>query len=180
MISIRGRTIDVLYSAETIAAEVDRLAREIAAGAGDDLVVVSVLKGAFVFAADLIRAMHHAGVAPQVEFISLSSYGAGTVGGEVKILRDIDADVAGRPVLLVDDILESGRTLAFARKLLLSRGATSVGLAVLLEKRGHRQADIEADFVGFDCPDHFVVGYGMDVGHAFRELPFIGHVVGEG
>nr|WP_255699748.1 hypoxanthine phosphoribosyltransferase [Jiella avicenniae] len=167
-----------MFSAEAIGVEVDRLAREIAASAPEDLVIVSVLKGAFVFAADLIRAMHHAGVAPQVEFISLSSYGAGTVGGEVSILRDIDADVAGRPVLLVDDILESGRTLAFARDLLLSRGATRVDLAVLLDKKGHRKAGIEADFVGFSCPDHFVVGYGMDVGHAFRELPFIGHVVG--
>ncbi len=177
MITVRGKTIDVLFSAEEIGIEVERLAREIAASSGEDLVVVSVLKGAFVFAADLIRAMHHAGVAPQVEFISLSSYGAGTVGGEVKVLRDIDADVAGRPVLLVDDILESGRTLVFARDLLLSRGATKVDLAVLLDKKGHRKAEIEADYVGFDCPDHFVVGYGMDVGHAFRELPFIGHVL---
>ncbi|WP_312869902.1 hypoxanthine phosphoribosyltransferase [Jiella pacifica] len=177
MITVRGKTIDVLFSAEEIGVEVGRLAREIAASAAEDLVVVSVLKGAFVFAADLIRAMHHAGVAPQVEFISLSSYGAGTVGGEVNILRDIDADVAGRPVLLVDDILESGRTLAFARDLLLSRGATRVDLAVLLDKEGHRKAEIEADFVGFSCPDYFVVGYGMDVGHAFRELPFIGRVL---
>ncbi|TFF19679.1 hypoxanthine phosphoribosyltransferase [Jiella endophytica] len=177
MITVRGKQVDVLFSAEAISDEVGRLAREIAAVAGEDLVVVSVLKGAFVFAADLIRAMHHVGVAPQVEFISLSSYGAGTVGGEVKILRDIDADVAGRPVLLVDDILESGRTLAFARELLLSRGATKVDLAVLLDKKGHRKADIEAAFVGFDCPDYFVVGYGMDVGHALRELPFIGHVI---
>ncbi|ORE98854.1 hypoxanthine phosphoribosyltransferase [Aurantimonas sp. 22II-16-19i] len=178
MITVRGKTIDVLFSAEAIDAEVQRLAREVAAYANDDLVVVSVLKGAFVFAADLIRAMHHAGIAPQVEFISLSSYGAGTVGGDVRILRDIDADVAGRPVLLVDDILESGRTLAFARELLLARGALRVDLAVLLDKKGHRKADIEAAHVGFDCPDCFVVGYGMDVGHAFRELPFIGHVVG--
>nr|WP_245197685.1 hypoxanthine phosphoribosyltransferase [Jiella mangrovi] len=166
-----------MFSSEQIAAEVQRLAEEIAAAADKDLVVVSVLKGAFVFAADLVRAMHHAGVAPQVEFISLSSYGAGTQGGDVKIMRDIDADVEGRPVLLLDDILESGRTLAFARKLLLGRGATKVELAVLLDKKGHRKADIEGDYVGFDCPDYFVVGYGMDVGHALRELPFIGHVV---
>ncbi|MBO0663069.1 hypoxanthine phosphoribosyltransferase [Jiella sp. MQZ9-1] len=177
MITIRDRTIDVLFSAEAIATQVDRLSREIARTAGEDLVVVSVLKGAFVFAADLIRALHRAGVAPQVEFISLSSYGAGTVGGEVKILRDIDADVAGRKVLLVDDILESGRTLKFAETLLRQRGASDVELAVLLDKKGHRKAEIEADFIGFNCPDHFVVGYGMDVGHAFRELPFIGHVV---
>ena len=177
MITVRGKTIDVLFDADEIRVEVERLAREISAAGHEDLVVVSILKGAFVFAADLVRAMHHAGVAPQVEFIALSSYGAGTVGGDVKILRDIDADVSGRPVLILDDILESGRTLAFARELLLSRGATQVDLAVLLDKKGHLKADIQATYVGFDCPDYFVVGYGMDVGHAFRELPFIGRVL---
>ncbi|MCQ0990056.1 hypoxanthine phosphoribosyltransferase [Jiella marina] len=178
MITVRGKSIETLFSADEIAGEVQRVAREIAASATDDLIIVSVLKGAFVFAADLLRALHEEGIAPEVEFISLSSYGGGTEGGEIRILRDVDADVSGRPVLLVDDILESGRTLHFARELLLSRGATSVRLAALLEKRGHRKAEIDADFIGFDCPDHFVVGYGMDVGHAFRELPFIGRVVG--
>ncbi|MEX6506929.1 hypoxanthine phosphoribosyltransferase [Jiella sp. M17.18] len=178
MITVRDKQIDVLFDAARIAAEVDRIAAEIAVGPSANLLVVSVLKGSFVFAADLIRAMHRAGLAPEVEFISLSSYGAGTEGGEVRILRDVDCEVAGRTVLLVDDILESGRTLAFARDLLLSRGADAVKLAVLLDKKGKRKAAIEADHVGIDCPDHFVVGYGMDVAHAFRELPFIGRVVG--
>jgi hypoxanthine phosphoribosyltransferase len=142
--------------------------------------VISVLKGSFVFAADLIRAMHDAGLSPEVEFIFISSYGAGKVSGEVKVLRDIDNEVKDRDVLLIDDILESGRTLRFARDLMLSRGARSCSIAVLLDKRMRRQAEIEADYVGFDCPDYFVVGYGMDVGHAFRELPFVGVVKGEG
>ena len=118
--------------------------------------------------------MHDAGLAPEVEFILISSYGAGTAGGEVKILRDIDAAVEGRDVLLIDDILESGNTLKYTRDLVLSRGARSVSIAVLLDKRGRRQSDVEAEFVGFECPDRFVVGYGMDVAHTFRELPFVG------
>ena len=138
--------------------------------------VVAVLKGSFVFAADLIRALHRAGVAPEVEFISLSSYGAGTTGGAVRVVRDVETDVSGRNVLMIDDILESGRTIKFARDLMLSRGASAVEVAVLLDKRMKRKAEIEADYVGFDCPDHFVVGYGMDVAHAFRELPFVGRV----
>lgn len=177
MIEVRGKHIETLYSSEAIALEVERMANEIAATARPDLLVVSVLKGSFVFAADLIRALHRAGIAPEVEFITLSSYGAGTVSTDVKVLRDIDSDVKGRQVLLVDDILESGRTLKFARDLMLERGADSVELAVLLDKPMHRKTELPAEHVGFDCPDHFVVGYGMDVGHAFRELPFVGRVV---
>ena len=95
------------------------------------------------------------------------------------MLRDIDNEVAGRDVLLIDDILESGKTLQFARNLMLSRGAKSCSIAVLLDKRMRRQTTLDADYVGFDCPDYFVVGYGMDVAHAFRELPFVGIVRGD-
>jgi hypoxanthine phosphoribosyltransferase len=172
--------IESLISAEEIAERTRRLAEEIrAAGFHENVLVVAVLKGSFVFAADLIRALHHAGVSPQVDFISLSSYSAGTTSsGKVTVLRDLETDVSGRDVLLVDDILESGRTLSFARDLLLQRGARRVGIVVILDKPGKRVAGIEAEFVGFTCPDKFVVGYGMDMGHAFRELPFIGYVVG--
>jgi len=97
--------------------------------------------------------------------------------GQVTIVKDIDNTVDGRDVLLIDDILESGRTLAFAKDLLMARGASSVMTAVLLEKPGHLAADIKADFCGFSCPDKFVVGYGMDMAHQFRELPFVGHVL---
>ncbi len=170
----RGKNIEVLFPAEAIARRNLQLAAEIAGHEFHDLLVVSILKGSFIFAADLIRAMHGAGLAPEVEFILISSYGAGTLSGEVKILRDIDSSVAGRDVLIIDDILESGKTLTFTRDLMLERGAKSVALAVLLDKRKRRQMELEADFVGFDCPDRFVVGYGMDAAHAFRELPFVG------
>jgi hypoxanthine phosphoribosyltransferase len=174
---VRGRTIRVLFDAGTIARRNAEMADEIVAAGYVDLLVVSILKGSFVFAADLIRALHEADLSPEVEFLSLSSYRTGKVSsGEVAVLRDIESDVAGRDVLLIDDILESGRTLAFAKKMMLDRGARRVGIAVLLDKPGKRAQSINADHVGFLCPDLFVVGYGMDVAHAFRELPFVGVV----
>lgn len=172
-----SRTISVLYSEEAIADRVSAIAAEVAAGRPERLLVVAILKGSFMFAADLMRALHRVGMEPHVEFLMLSSYGEGTVSsGTVRILRDIDTDVRGRDVLLVDDILESGRTLAFAKSLVAERGAKRVGVAVLLEKPGKRKATIDADHVGFVCPDEFVVGYGMDAAHAWRQLPFVGVV----
>src|SRR5882672_10578172 len=169
------RQVKVLYDERTIAERTEELAREIAAVKPKDLLVVAILKGSFMFAADLLRALHRVGLEPQVEFFHLSSYMAGTVSsGTVKILRDIESSVRDRDVLLVDDILESGRTLAFAKDLLAARGAKRVLTCVLLEKPGKRAISLDPDFVGFVCPDLFVVGYGMDVAHAFRQLPFVG------
>jgi hypoxanthine phosphoribosyltransferase len=167
----------VLFDADVIAARNRALAEEIRAAEPERLLVVAVLKGSFIFAADLLRALHGAGLAPEVEFISLSSYRTGTASsGVVTILRDVESEVRGRDVLIVDDILESGRTLAFAKDLLAARGARRVLVCVLLEKPGKRAVSLDADYVGFTCPDVFVVGYGMDVGHAFRQLPFVGVV----
>ena len=177
MPKVRGRSLRVLFDADAIAARNLSLATEIAAAGYRDLLVVSILKGSFVFAADLIRALHGAGLAPEVEFISLSSYRAGTTStGKVKLIRDVESDVKGRDILLIDDILESGRTIAFARNLMMKRGARRVGVAVLLEKPGKLAQPLKAEHVGFLVPDLFVVGYGMDVAHAFRELPFVGVV----
>lgn len=171
------RKVRVLFDEAAIASRNAAMAREITTLQLRDPLVVAVLKGSFMFAADLIRAMHRAKATPQVEFIHLSSYGAATVSsGNVTILRDVESDVAGRDVLIVDDILESGRTLSFAKDLLIARGARRVMVAVLLEKAGKRAVRIDADFVGFVCPDVFVVGYGMDVAHNFRQLPFVGLV----
>lgn len=176
---VRGKTIEPLYTPEQIAARNRELAAEIAVGPTKDLLVIAILKGSFIFAADLLRALHDVGLAPEVEFVTLSSYGVGTVSQGVRIVKDIDSDVKGRDVLLIDDILESGRTLKFAKKILYDRGARNVSVAVLLDKRVKRQEDLEADYVGFECPDYFVVGYGMDVAYAFRELPFVGVVTGD-
>lgn len=170
--------IAVIFSPQQIAERITALAAEIAAERMDNLLVVAVLKGSFVFAADLIRALHAAGLTPEVEFIHLSSYKKSTrSSGTVEILKDVESEVAGRNVLLIDDILESGRTLAFAKDLLMARGAARVATCVLLDKPVDRAADIAADFKAFDCPNVFVVGYGMDVAHRFRELPFVGHLV---
>ena len=166
---VRGKNIEVLFSASAIARRNLELAKEIAERDYEDLLVISILKGSFVFAADLIRAMHDTGLSPEVEFIFISRYGTGPTSGEVK----------GRDVLLIDDILESGKTLRYTRDLMLARGARSVSIAVLLDKHSRRQTELTADFVGFECPDYFVVGYGMDVAHAFRELPFVGVVKGD-
>ncbi|MBX3504134.1 MAG: hypoxanthine phosphoribosyltransferase [Parvibaculum sp.] len=176
-IAPQGAKIAVLFTADEIAARVRALAGEIAATMGRDPLIVPILKGSFIFAADLLRALHEAGVEPDMDFISLSSYGAGTQSlGEVRILRDMEAPVRDRDVLLVDDILESGRTLAFAKDLMMARGARQVRSCVLLDKPGKLAVSMKADFTGFECPDRFVVGYGMDVAHAWRQLPFVGYV----
>ncbi len=175
---VRGKNIEPLFTPEQIAARNMEMARQISGGPTQDLLVIAILKGSFIFAADLIRALHTTGLAPEVEFITLSSYGAGTVSRGVRIVKDIDSDVSGRDILLIDDILESGRTLRFARELMYERGAANVTIAVLLDKSVRREEKLEADYVGFECPDYFVVGYGMDVAYAFRELPFVGVVTG--
>ena len=170
-------TIKPLFSAARIAERVEALAGEIAVSAPRDLVVVAILKGSFVFAADLIRALHRQGLKPEIDFIFLASYGRGTVSvGEVGILRDVETDLAGREIVIVDDILDSGRTLHFAKALIEGRGARRVRTCILLDKEIPRAAPIVPDFVGFRCPSVFVVGYGMDLAHRYRELPFIGEV----
>jgi hypoxanthine phosphoribosyltransferase len=172
------RQVQVLIDEKAIAERTRQLAEEIAAAEPKDLLVVAILKGSFIFAADLLRALHRAHLEPHVEFIHLSSYLEGTVStGSVKILKDVESSVEGRDVLLVDDILESGRTLAFAKDLFMARGARRVMICAMLEKPGKRAVQISADFLGFVCPDVFVVGYGMDVAHSYRQLSFIGRVV---
>jgi hypoxanthine phosphoribosyltransferase len=177
---IDGHRIDVLFGEDEIRTRITELAAEIAACRPERLLVVPVLKGSFVFAADLIRAMHHASLSPEIDFMILASYREGTrSSGKVDVVRDVESIVKDRDVMLVDDILESGRTLAFAKDLLTARGARKVLTCVLLDKPGHLAANIKADFTGFACPDKFVVGYGMDMAHQFRELPFVGHVIQE-
>jgi hypoxanthine phosphoribosyltransferase len=176
-----GHRIETIYSPEEIAGRVTALAADIAAARLEPLLVVAVLKGSFIFAADLIRALYRAGIAPEVEFLSLSSYRAAMKSsGQVTVLKDIETDVRERSVLIIDDILESGRTLAFAKDLLAARGAKRVMTCVLLDKKNKRETEIEADFTAFECPDVWVVGYGMDLGHRYRELPFVGSLVSTG
>lgn len=173
-------SITPLYSEEAIARRIEELAQEIAGLKLDELIIVAVLKGSFIFAADLIRALQRNGLAPEIDFIFLASYGTGTTSrGEVKVLRDVESELKGRDVVIVDDILDSGRTLAFAKALLASRGSRSVRTCVLLDKQVPRATQIVPDFIGFHCPPVYVVGYGMDLAHRYRELPFIGEVTGK-
>lgn len=168
--------LEPLYSSQVIAARLAGLADEIAGQMPKDFVVIAILKGGFVFAADLVRALAAREMNPEVDFMSLTSYGSGTTSsGTVRLLRDAEIEVENKHVLLVDDILDSGRTLDFARHHLLGRGAKSTKVCVLLDKtaaNGLKEA-IKADFVGFPCPKAFVAGYGMDYAHKFRGLPFV-------
>lgn len=174
----QSEKLDVIFSAEEIAIRLEELAAEIAKLRLEPLLVIAVLKGSFVFAADLIRALNRAGLEPEVDFITLSSYRKNRVSqGSVDILRDVEMDVEGRNVLLVDDVLDSGRTLAFAKDLLSARGAQSIKTCVLINKNTRRAVNVTADYKAFDCGEEFVVGYGMDVAHRFRELPYVGRLV---
>jgi hypoxanthine phosphoribosyltransferase len=168
-------TIAPLFSAEEIAVAQSKLARSIRQELGQDLLIMGLLKGSFVFIADLVRALYHRGCTPQIDFMTLSSYGSNKESsGVVQMMNAHNDHLEGKAVLLVDDILESGRTLSFAKQWILDQGASSVHLCVLLDKPHKRVLPIEADYVGFTIEDQFVVGYGLDYAGYYRELPFIG------
>lgn len=168
----------MLFGADVIARRVEELARRIAADMPREFLVVVVLKGSFVFAADLIRALESAGATARVDFITLASYGAGTESaGKVALVRELSEDVAGQHVLLIDDIVDTGRTLKFAQEELKRRGAAEVRTCLLLDKAARRVVEIAPDYAGFAIEDRFVVGYGLDLAHYYRGLPYIGVVV---
>lgn len=170
-----GPEIVPLVAAARIETRVQELAQAIAGELPAEFTMVGLLKGAFVLMADLTRALDAAGCRPRIEFLQVSSYGSGTTSsGEVKVIGGLPGSVADRTVLLVDDILDSGRTLAFTRDLLLRHGAQRVWTCALLDKPSRRTVAIEADFVGFVIDDVFVVGYGIDYDERGRHLPYIG------
>ncbi|MCP4328638.1 MAG: hypoxanthine phosphoribosyltransferase [Alphaproteobacteria bacterium] len=169
--------ITTLFDEAKIAERVDALAHEVAAALPGDFVVVGLLKGSFMFLADLARALHRAGASPRIEFMRLSSYGmAKESAGEVHLLGDIPTELAGRNVLLVDDIVDTGRSIAYARALMEQRDVTRVWTCALLDKPSRREVEVAADFVGFEIDDLFVAGYGIDYAEKYRYLPFIGVV----
>jgi hypoxanthine phosphoribosyltransferase len=167
-----------LFSEKDIGARIDALAKEIARDMPKDFLMAPVLTGAFVFAADLIRALNRLGVDPNVDFVQLSSYGgARASSGVVTLLKDFSVSLEGRSVLLVDDVLDTGRSLHFAKRMVLDRGAKEARLCVLVHKLTGRGDDLAPDYVGFDAePDAFIVGYGMDDAGRSRGLPYIGAV----
>lgn len=173
-----GHRIETVFAADAIQQRLAELAKDIAAKQPVNLLIVPILKGSFVFAADLLRALHGVGLTPEVDFLTLSSYKKSRASsGQVAILRDLDLDVGGRHVILIDDVLDSGRTLAFAKDLISARGAGKIETCVLLNKQVARAVNIAADYHAFSCPNVFVVGYGMDVAHRYRELPYVGRLV---
>jgi hypoxanthine phosphoribosyltransferase len=169
---------DVLFTSEQIQRRVHTLIEEIAGGcAADNLVLLGILRGSFIFLADLVRGFAAYDLHPRIDFITLSSYGSGTESsGTVRITHDTDEDLRGADVVIIDDILDSGRTLAFAKELFLKRGARSVKTCVLLDKQANRAVNMEADYAGFPVDDFFVVGYGLDYDNRYRELPHIANL----
>jgi hypoxanthine phosphoribosyltransferase len=169
---------EILIDKNTIARRIDALVDEIAASTDSGhLIVIGILKGSFMFLADLMRSFHRHNVHPRIEFLTLSSYGSGTTSsGTVEIIHDINEELDGTDVLLVDDILDTGRTLAFTKQLMLERGAKTVRTCVLLDKKMRRAVEFDADHAGFPIDDHFVVGYGLDYDNLYRELPHIAKV----
>jgi hypoxanthine phosphoribosyltransferase len=165
----------VLFSAAEIAARVAALAGVIAQRLPADFVMVGLLKGACVFVADLARALDRAGSRPEIEFIRLSSYGlAKESSGAVRLLGDVPAGLAGRPVLLVDDLVDTGRSIAYAATQLRQRDISNLWTCALLDKPQRREVEVALDFVGFTIDDVFVVGYGTDYAEKYRHLPYMG------
>jgi hypoxanthine phosphoribosyltransferase len=164
-----------VVSAAEIAARTVELAREIDATYSDrEPVLVGVLKGAAMFMSDLARALERPST---MEFMAVSSYGSGTQSsGVVRILKDLDRDIAGQDVLIVEDIIDSGLTLSWLLKNLTTRSPSSIRIVTLLRKPEALKVDVEVDWVGFDIANEFVVGYGLDYAERYRDLPYIGRL----
>jgi hypoxanthine phosphoribosyltransferase len=164
--------LEVLIPAQKIEERIRELGAEIARDySGRNPLLIGVLKGAFLFLSDLMRA---ADIPLNVEFMAISSYGAEMrSSGEVRILKDLDVAIEGRDILVVEDIVDTGLTLSYLLTNLKSRGAASVKLAALLDKYERREKEVPIDYLGFQIPDKFVVGYGLDFAERYRNLPFI-------
>ena len=165
--------LKVLLSEEEIKARVQEMGDELYDAFQDkNPMFVGVLNGCFIFMADLVRA---AQLKSELEFIGVSSYKNSTKSsGVVQITRDLQRDISGRNIIIVEDILDSGNTLAFLKNYLMTKGAASITIATLLDKPARREKPIKADYVGFVVPDVFVVGYGLDYAQQYRNMPYIG------
>nr|WP_242969283.1 hypoxanthine phosphoribosyltransferase [Anaerofilum sp. An201] len=170
---MKDDVLKVLLSEEEIKNKVQELGRVITEEyRGKNLLLVTVLKGAVVFLADLMRAID---TPAEIDFMVVSSYGSGVKSsGVVKIVKDLDVPLKDRHILIVEDILDSGLTLSYIKGILQDRGPASIRIVTLLDKPARRKADIKADYVGFEVPDDFVIGYGLDYDEKYRNLPYIG------
>ena len=170
-----AKDVDVLFTAEQIAARTRELGQQIARDYdGKDLVLVGVLKGAAMFLSDLALALERPST---MEFMAVSSYGSSTTSsGVVRILKDLDRDIAGEHVLIVEDIIDSGLTLSWLMRNLASRNPASIEVVALLRKPEAVKVDVRVKYLGFDIPNEFVVGYGLDYAERYRNLPYIGRL----
>ncbi|MDF7681692.1 hypoxanthine phosphoribosyltransferase [Enterobacteriaceae bacterium ESL0689] len=170
--------VEVMIPQERITARVAELGRQIDEfyqDSGNEIVLVGLLRGSFIFMADLCRAVQ---VAHEVDFITVSSYGSGmSTTRDVKILKDLDEDIRDKDVLIVEDIIDSGNTLAKVREILSLRQPKSLAICTLLDKPSRREVSVPVEFIGFSIADDFVVGYGIDYAQRYRHLPYIGKVV---
>ncbi len=164
---------EVLYSEEELSARVRELGAQITKDyEGKSPLLVGVLKGSFVFMADLVRAID---LPCELDFMVVSSYGSGTkTTGAVQIIKDLQVDIAGRDIIVIEDILDSGMTLSYLSGILSERGAASIKICTLLDKPARRVADVTPAYKGFTIDDKFIVGYGLDYAEKYRNLPFIG------
>ena len=164
---------EIIFSGEHIQERVRQLGEQISKDyAGERVVCIGVLKGCFVFMADLVRSIT---TDCDIEFMAVSSYGSGTTSsGAVRITKDLSCNIEGRHVLIIEDILDSGITLSYLKKFLEQRCPKSIKICTLFDKPARRKADILSDYVGFICPDAFIVGYGLDYDEKYRNLPYIG------
>ena len=174
---MKKHTLDTMISEAEIQQRVADLGSEISAHyrhSNKELVLVGLLKGSFIFMADLCRKID---VPHEVDFMTVSSYGSGTSSTrDVKIVKDLDEDIRGKDVLIVEDIIDSGNTLHRVRDILSLRGPNSVAICTLLDKPSRREVDVPVDWVGYAIEDKFVGGYGSDYAQSYRHLPYIGHV----
>jgi len=164
---------EILLTEEEIDKRVDQLAKEISEEyRGKDLLVVGILKGAVIFLSDLVKRLEFP---VMLDFMAVSSYGKSSVStGEVRILKDLDYSVEGKDILIVEDIIDTGLTLNYLKEILGKRGASSVKICTLLDKPDRRTIGVNIDFLGFEIPDEFVVGYGLDFNEQYRNYPFVG------
>ena len=172
-----GEQIEILISEPEITARINTLAHEITTHYADtkQLVVVGLLRGSFVFIADLVR---HLNIPVEVDFMTVSSYGNAMVSSrQVRIIQDLETDIKGRDVLIVEDIIDTGHTLSQVINILKTRMPKSLTICTLLNKPSRREVDVPIDWTGFDIPDEFVIGYGIDYAQQGRNLPHIGVVV---
>ncbi len=172
---------EIVFTDEQIRTRVDQLVHEMADDCrSENMVMIGILRGSFMFLADLVRDFYDHDYHPRIDFITLESYGGGTESsGTVRITKDFSVDVHDADVLLIDDILDTGRTLTYAKNHAKARGARSIKTCTLLDKPSRRIVPIEADYVGFTIDDFFVVGYGLDYDSYYRELPYLAKVTFE-